>query len=382
MPNGSPRRAARSPASTLVRPFARVGGTPTRVTVIGSGSWGTTLAALVADVGGACVLWVHDAVEADAMARRRENTRFLPGIPLPDTLTITHDAAAALDGAEVVVLAVPMQRLAENVEHLERWLPPAAILVSGIKGLDPPSGARVSEAMAELVGGDLSERFAVVSGPNFAREIAAREPAATVVASAQPDVARTVQRALRAPWFRAYTSDDVIGVELAGSLKNVIAIGAGMADGLRASQNSKAVLITRGLAEMTRLGVAAGANPLTFSGLAGVGDLIATCSSARSRNHYVGSQLAQGRPLDEITAQMVMVAEGVEASRGALRLAQRLKVEMPIVELMNVVLFEGLPVSEAGERLMAREPSHELWGIGGQDSSAGKPAAGFTPSRE
>lgn len=366
MPSGSARHDKQLSTPTLVRPLARVWGTLTRVTVIGSGSWGTTLAALVADVGGACVLWVHDPIEADAMARRRENTRFLPGIPLPDTLTITHDAAVALDGVEVVVLAVPMQRLAENLERLGRWLPPSAILVSGIKGLDPPSGARVSEAMAELVGGDLTDRFAVVSGPNFAREIAAREPAATVVASADPEVARTVQRALRAPWFRAYTSDDVIGVELAGSLKNVIAIGAGMADGLRASQNGKAVLMTRGLAEMTRLGVAAGANPLTFSGLAGVGDLIATCSSARSRNHFVGSQLAQGRPLDEITAQMVMVAEGVEASRGALRLAQRLRVEMPIVELMNVVLFEGMPVSEAGERLMAREPSHELWGIGGQ----------------
>lgn len=366
MPNRPARRARRPPTPTLVRPIAIVEDTPTRVTVIGSGSWGTTLAALVADVGGACVLWVHDPVQADAMARRRENTRFLPGIPLPDTLTITHDAAAALDGADVVVLAVPMRRLAENLERLGRWLPPEAILVSGIKGLDPPSGARVSEAMAELVGGDLTDRFAVVSGPNFAREIAAREPAATVVASADPEVARTVQQALRAPWFRAYTSDDVIGVELAGSLKNVIAIGAGMADGLRSSQNGKAVLMTRGLAEMTRLGVAAGANPLTFSGLAGVGDLIATCGSAKSRNHYVGSQLAQGRPLDEITAQMVMVAEGVEASRGALQLAKRLRVEMPIVELMNVVLFEGMPVSEAVERLMAREPSHELWGIGGQ----------------
>ena len=346
--------------------MTRVEGTPTRVTVIGSGSWGTTLAALVADVGGACVLWVHDAGEADAMARRRENTRFLPGIPLPDALTITHNAAAALDGAEVVVLAVPMRRLAENLGRLERWLPPSAILVSGIKGLDPPSGARVSEAMAEIVGGNLTERFAVVSGPNFAREIAARQPAATVVASAEPEVARTVQRALRAPWFRAYTSDDVIGVEVAGALKNVIAIGAGMADGLRSSQNAKAVFMTRGLAEMTRLGVAAGANPLTFSGLAGVGDLIATCNSAKSRNHYVGSQLAQGRSLDDITAQMVMVAEGVEAARGALRLAHRLQVEMPIVELMNDVLFDGMPVAEAGERLMAREPSHELWGLDGK----------------
>ena len=362
--------------------MAWVEDTPTRVTVIGSGSWGTTLAALVADVGGACVLWVHDPVEADAMARRRENTRFLPGIPLPDTLTITHDASLALEGAEVVVLAVPMRRLAENLERLEHSLPPSAILVSGIKGLDPLTGARVSEALGELVGSGLTERFAVVSGPNLAREIAAREPSATVVASAAPAVARTVQRALGAPWFRAYTSDDVIGVELAGALKNVIAIGAGVADGLRYGQNAKAVLMTRGLAEMTRLGVAAGANPLTFSGLAGVGDLIATGNSAKSRNHYVGDQLAQGRSLDEITAQMVMVAEGVEAAPGALQLANRLQVEMPIIELMNDVLFNGLSVAEAGDRLMSRETSHELWGLGERDSSAGESGPGFPPRIE
>ena len=321
--------------------MAWVEDTPTRVTVIGSGSWGTTLAALVADVGGACVLWVHDPLEADAMARRRENTRFLPGIPLPDTLTITHDASLALEGAEVVVLAVPMRRLAENLERLEHSLPPSAILVSGIKGLDPLTGARVSEALGELVGSGLTERFAVVSGPNLAREIAAREPSATVVASAAPAVARTVQRALGAPWFRAYTSDDVIGVELAGALKNVIAHWRG--HGRRAAlwPKRQGGLMTRGLAEMTRLGVAAGANPLTFSGLAGVGDLIATGNSAKSRNHYVGDQLAQGRSLDEITAQMVMVAEGVEAAPGALQLANRLQVEMPIIELMNDVLFNG-----------------------------------------
>ena len=299
------------------------------------------------------------------MARRRENTRFLPGIPLPDTLTITHDASRALEGAEVVVLAVPMRRLAENLERLEHSLPPSAILVSGIKGLDPLTGARVSEALGKLVGSGLTERFAVVSGPNLAREIAAREPSATVVASTTPAVARTVQRALGAPWFRAYTSDDVIGVELAGALKNVIGIGAGMADGLRYGQNAKAVFMTRGLAEMTRLGVAAGANPLTFSGLAGVGDLIATGNSAKSRNHYVGDQLAQGRSLDEITAQMVMVAEGVEAAPGALQLANRLQVEMPIIELMNDVLFNGLSVAEAGDRLMSREASHELRGLAG-----------------
>ncbi len=351
------------PVPTLLRPPLEIEAISTRVTVVGSGSWGTTLAVLMTEASGSCVLWAHDLAEANVMARRRENTRFLPGIPLPDQLTITDDAAAALEVAKVVVLSVPMRRLAENITRLHDYIPPSAILVSGIKGLDPESGARVSEVLAQLTGGNLMERFAVVSGPNIAREIAAHEPSTTVVASLVPDVARKVQQAISAPWFRAYTSDDVVGVELAGALKNVVAIGAGMADGLRYGQNAKAALMTRGLAEMTRLGVAAGANPMTFGGLAGVGDLIATCSSAKSRNHYVGDQLAQGRSLDEITDQMVMVAEGVEAARGALRLAHRFHVEMPIVELMNDVLFDGMSVAEAGERLMARELSHELRGI-------------------
>lgn len=331
--------------------------------MIGSGSWGTTLAALMTEVGGNCSLWVHDLEEADAITRRRENIRFLPGIPLPDRLTITNEPAVALDGAEVVVLAVPMQHLGTNITHLNDYLPASATVVSGIKGLDPKSGARVSEALTQLIGSNLMERFAVVSGPNLAREIAAHEPSTTVVASLVPGVARTVQRAVSAPWFRAYTSDDVVGVELAGALKNVVAIGAGMADGLRYGQNAKAALMTRGLAEITRLGIAAGANPMTFSGLAGVGDLIATCNSAKSRNHQVGNQLAQGRSLDEITKQMVMVAEGVKTAQGALKLANRFQVEMPIVELMNAVLFGRMSVAEAGERLMARELSHEFWGI-------------------
>ena len=297
------------------------------------------------------------------MTRRRENTRFLPGISLPDSLRITDDLAVAVDGAEIIVLAVPMRRLAENLRRLSQILSQTSIIVSGIKGLEPHTGARVSEALSRLLGESFLERFAVVSGPNLAREIAAHEPATTVVASTVPVVAQQVQQAISAPWFRAYTSDDVIGVELSGALKNVVAIGAGMADGLCYGQNAKAALMTRGLAEMTRLGVAAGANPMTFGGLAGVGDLIATCNSSKSRNHYVGYQLSQGRSLDEITAQMVMVAEGVEAAPGALVLARRLHVEMPIMELMNDVLFEGMSVAEAGELLMARELSHELWGM-------------------
>ncbi len=334
-----------------------------RVTIIGSGSWGTTLAVLATELGRACRLWVHEPAEATEIATRRENARFLPGVALPDALAITADPAKALEQADTVVLAVPMRRIAENLEAVGPHLPPEATLVSGVKGLDAVTGERVSEVLARLTNGGVGDRFAVLSGPNLAREVAAHEPSTSVAASSDARSAERVQRLFSAHWFRTYTSDDVVGVELAGALKNVIAIGAGMVDGLHYGHNAKAALMTRGLAEMTRLGVAAGANPLTFAGIAGVGDLFATCASAQSRNHYIGEQLARGRGLDEILSHMVMVAEGVYTSRGALVLAGRLGVEMPITELMNEVLFNGLAPARAAELLMARELVHELRGI-------------------
>lgn len=282
---------------------------------------------------------------------------------MPGGLVITADLEQALDGASVVVLVVPMRRLEENLNLIGEWLPDSTLVVSGAKGLAPESGERVSELVARRLDRDVLDRFAVLSGPNLAREVAAHEPSTSVAAAADAGVAERVQRLFGASWFRTYTSDDVPGVELAGALKNVVAIGAGMADGLRYGQNAKAALMTRGLAEMTRLGKAVGANPLTFSGLAGVGDLVATCNSAQSRNHYIGEQLAQGRRLDEITSHMDMVAEGIDTARGALVLAERLGVEMPIVELMNEVLFNGMAATEAGERLMARDLVSELRGI-------------------
>ena len=334
-----------------------------KTAVIGSGSWGTTLAVLVAQAHGNCALWAHDPHEAHDMAARRENVRFLPGVTLPDTVHIDHDPAAVLRGADLVLITVPMRRLRENWEAVGHLIEPRAAIVSGIKGLDPATGRRVSEFVADWAGGDILDRLAVLSGPNLAREIAAGEPATAVIAARTPEVARTVQQRLSAPTFRTYVSDDVIGIELAGAIKNVIAISAGMADGLRYGDNAKAALMTRGLAEMTRLGLTAGADALTFAGLAGMGDLIATCASPHSRNHYVGQELAAGRTLADIQSRMVMVAEGVETSRGALALARRLGVEMPIVELINRALFDGLPAAEAGQVLMARELSHELRGL-------------------
>ena len=334
-----------------------------KTAVIGSGSWGTTLAGLVAEARGGCALWVHDPDDAHDMAARRENVRFLPGVTLPDTVHIDDDPAAVLRGADLVLITVPMRRLRENWDAIGDLIEPHAAIVSGIKGLDPDTGRRVSELVAGWAGDDILDRLAVISGPNLAREIAAGEPATAVAASRAPEVARSVQQRLSAPTFRTYVSDDVIGIELAGAIKNVIAIGAGMADGLRYGDNAKSALMTRGLAEMTRLGLTAGADALTFAGLAGMGDLIATCASAHSRNHYVGQELAAGRTLANIQARMVMVAEGVDTSRGAVVLARRLGVEMPIVELIHQALFDGLPVAEAGQVLMARELGHELRGL-------------------
>jgi glycerol-3-phosphate dehydrogenase (NAD(P)+) len=334
-----------------------------KTAVIGSGSWGTTLAVLMAEAQGNCALWVHDPDEAHDMAARRENVRFLPGVTLPDTVRIDDDPGTVLQDADLVLLTVPMRSLRENWELIGHLIEPHAAIVSGIKGLDPATGRRVSEFVAEWAGNQILDRLAVLSGPNLAREIAAGEPATAVIACRSSEVARNVQQRLSAPTFRTYASDDLVGIELAGAIKNVMAIGAGMADGLRYGDNAKAALMTRGLAEMTRLGLTAGADALTFAGLAGMGDLIATCASPHSRNHYVGQQLAAGRTLDDIQSRMVMVAEGVETSRGALALARRLGVEMPIVELINQALFDGLPVAEAGQVLMARELSHELRGI-------------------
>ena len=333
------------------------------VAVIGSGSWGTTLAVFVAERGIDTRLWVHRAVDAERMIADRENVRFLPGVELPAGLSITADTAKAVAGAGIVLLVIPMRSLVENLLKIKGVLPDQAVLVSGVKGLDVGAGKRVSQIVEETLGEQAARGFATISGPNLALEVAAKEPATTVVASSDGHVAERVQQIFTAPWFRSYTSGDVVGVELAGALKNIVALGAGMSDGLGFGSNAKASLMTRGLAEITRLGLAAGADPLTFGGLAGIGDLVATCGSARSRNHYVGHELALGRTLEDVTAGMNMVAEGVDTTRGALALAGRLGVEMPITESINQVLYHGLSVEAGVRQLMSRPAGRELQGI-------------------
>lgn len=333
------------------------------VAVIGSGSWGTTLAVLLAERGIDTRLWVHRATDAESMIADRENARFLPGIGFPTDLSVTADAAQAIAGAEIVLIVMPMRSLVENLVKIKGLLPERVVLVSGVKGLDIRTGKRVSQIVDETLGINAVRGFATMSGPNLAFEIAAKEPATTVIASSDGRVAERVQRIFTAPWFRSYTSSDVVGVELAGALKNIVALGAGMSDGLGFGSNAKASLMTRGLAEITRLGLAAGADPLTFGGLAGIGDLVATCGSTRSRNHYVGRELGLGRTLEDITAGMTMVAEGVDTTRGALVLAERLGVEMPITESINQVLYRGLSVEACVKQLMSRPAGRELQGI-------------------
>lgn len=334
--------------------------------VIGTGAWGVTLAMLAARVNGRSLLLARTEAEAGALDGARESPR-LPGVPFPAGLAVGA-GGSALGVCDVVLCVVPAQTMRANLRAVAGHLRPDAVLVSASKGLEVGSAKRMSEVIAEELPGAGGAppgawRIAALSGPNLAAEIAAGKAASTVVACADDGAARRVQAALMAPHLRVYTSADVTGVELGGALKNVIALGAGMADGLQAGDNGKASLITRGLAEIARLGKAAGAEPLTFSGLAGLGDLIATCMSGLSRNRTLGERLARGATLDEARAGTHQVAEGVPTTVAALQLARRYSVEMPITALMHRVLFEGLSPVEAGRALMQRDPKRELEGF-------------------
>ena len=334
-----------------------------KVAVIGTTSWGTTLSVLLARREIATCLWSWLEEEAAQLRREGENSLRQPGLAFPPALKVTHDLANALAGAGLVVLAVPSSSLRENLRRLRPYLDPDAIVLSAVKGLESETGKRMSEVIREEMGPVLRTPVCVLSGPNLSREIARGLPAAAIVACDEPATAETVRDLLMGPSLRVYTGGDVVGVELAGALKNIVAIGAGMCDGFGYGDNAKAAFLTRGLAEITRLGLAAGAQALTFSGLAGVGDLIATCYSPLSRNYTVGRELAKGRPLDEVLSSLGQVAEGVTTAVAARRLARRLGVEMPITEKMCQVLFEGLDPHRGVAELMMREPRRELHGV-------------------
>ncbi len=330
----------------------------TRAAVLGTGSWGTAFAKVLADAGTDVVLWARRQELADALNRTHENPDYLPGLRLPDNLSATSDARAAVAGADFVVLAVPSQSLRENLAAVAGALAPGAVLVSLMKGVELGTLKRMSEVIAEVA--DVpATRVAVVSGPNLAREIALGQPAATVVACTDGAAAARLQAASLTPYFRPYTNTDVIGCELGGAVKNVIALATGMAEGMGLGDNTKASLMTRGLAETARLGVVLGADPLTFSGLAGLGDLIATCSSPLSRNRTFGEKLGRGQTLEEILAQKQQTAEGVKSSRSILDLARKHDVDMPITEQVVAVCHEGLSPREVIKALMRREARSE-----------------------
>ena len=331
-----------------------------RVAVLGAGSWGTTYAKVLADAGRQVSLWARRAEVADAINAERVNSERLPGVRLPANLTATHDPARALDGAQIVVLGLPSQVLRTSLSGWRTLLPASVPLVSLAKGVELGTGKRMSEVVMEVL--DVpADQVVVVSGPNLAMEIAKEQPTATVIACADHDQAVALQRASFTGYFRPYTNEDVIGCELGGACKNVIALACGMASGLGYGANTTASLITRGLAETARLGTALGADPLTFAGLAGLGDLVATCSSPLSRNRTFGARLGTGETVAQAQeAAHGQVAEGVTSCSSIRELAARAGVEMPITEAVHRVCHDGgAPLDMVGE-LLGRKKRHEF----------------------
>ncbi len=332
------------------------------VGVIGSGAWGTTLALLLTKNGIETILWEYTPERAFKMQQRRENSMFLPGIRFPDSLHVTSNVKEAVEGRDMLLLVTPSQRMRENVRLLASYVSHNTILVNASKGIEISSLKMMTEIICEELP-DAEDRVAALSGPNISREIAEGMPTAAVVAAYNHEVAVRARILLTTSNYRVYTAHDVVGVELGGALKNIIAICAGINDGMSLGDNAKAAFITRGLAELTRLGIAAGAHPLTFAGLAGIGDLIATCASHLSRNHQLGQRIGAGEKLEQILSSTHSVAEGVYTTKAALKLAERYDVEMPITYQLSQVLFEGLDPYQAILELMMRDPKHEWEGM-------------------
>jgi glycerol-3-phosphate dehydrogenase (NAD(P)+) len=329
---------------------------------MGAGMWGTTFAQVLCDAGTPAVLWARRPELAETIAARHENPDYLPGIALTPALTASADPAHALDGASLVVLAVPAQSLRQNLGAWTHLIPPGVPLVSLMKGIELGTCERMSEVIAEVTGAG-PERIAVISGPNLAKEIAQRQHAATVVACADDTMAKWLQQACHTPYFRPYTNPDVIGCELGGAVKNVIALGVGIAVGMGLGDNTRATLITRGLAEISRLGAALGADQHTFAGLAGMGDLVATCNSPQSRNRTFGEHLGRGKAPADVAASTTQVAEGTKSAEPVLKLAHAHGVEMPITQVVAGVLHGEIAVGQAAVLLTSRSAKPERYGV-------------------
>ena len=331
-----------------------------KVAVLGAGSWGTAIAFVLAENGHDCLIWARRPEQTDEINDRHSNESYLLGIQLPAALKATSDLKEAVNHGDTVVLAVPTKAMREVCAELNGMAAGPKLIVHVSKGIEPDSLKRISEMIEEEI--DAAKRTAVValSGPSHAEEVVLRHPTTVTAASIDMEAAEQVQDLFMNPYFRVYTNNDLLGVEIGAALKNVIALAAGVSDGLGYGDNAKAALITRGLAEITRLGVKMGANPLTFSGLTGLGDLIVTCTSVHSRNWKAGNMLGQGNSLDEVIAGMGMIIEGVRTAKAVHQLAIRYDVPMPLSEALYTVLFEDVPPKEAVDQLMKRMKKQEV----------------------
>ncbi|CAN5848472.1 NAD(P)H-dependent glycerol-3-phosphate dehydrogenase [soil metagenome] len=332
-----------------------------RVAVIGAGSWGTALANLLAKKGMSVCVWSFEADVARSINEEHRNSRYLSEISLHPALEATDRLEEAVADAPWIVSVSPAQHVRRVMTAAAANMQQDALVIGASKGIETTSLKTIAQVLAEVLPRAAASQACFLSGPSFALEVAQEQPTAVTIASHDAEAAERAQQLFQTPYFRCYTSMDVVGVELGGALKNVVAVAAGMAVGLGLGHNATAALITRGLAEMARLGLRLGANPLTLSGLAGMGDLILTCTGSLSRNRHVGVELGRGRSLDEVLAEMTMVAEGVETTRAAHALALSSDIEMPIVAEVHAVLFEGRTAADALENLMLREPKAELW---------------------
>lgn len=332
-----------------------VADSPPHVLVVGGGSWGTALANLLAGKGVPTKIWAREAEVVEGINTRRENTVFLPGITLHEDLSAVSELSTALADVDVIVSSIPTQFTRSVWTEAAQRVPSEALIVTVSKGIEIDSLAVPSVILREVLGSEATDRIVALSGPSFAREVAAEHPTAVVAASASADAARRIQELFSSETFRVYTTSDIVGVELGGALKNVIALAAGMVEGLRYGHNTMTALITRGLAEIARLGVAMGGDPLTFAGLSGMGDLVLTCTGGLSRNRTVGVELGRGRALADIEAEMEMVAEGVKTTKAVKQLSESLGVEMPICDQMYEVIHRGKPAGTVARELMVRE---------------------------
>lgn len=333
---------------------------PSQVGVVGAGAWGTALAGVLARKGHAVTIWSFEEDVASSINRKKTNP-YLPGVELPETLRATTDLESAVSDAQLIVSATPSQFVRGVMDRAGQYIPSGSLMVSASKGIELDTNLRMEEVLTEVLSGVLSEPLSVLSGPSFAAEVAIGVPTTVVVASREEAIAVQVRQFFQSPSFRIYTNTDITGVELGGALKNVVALAAGVTAGLGMGHNTIAAVITRGLAEITRLGLAVGAEQATFYGLAGVGDLVLTCNASLSRNRTVGYRLGRGESLEEILSDMTAIAEGVKTTEAAYELAGQHQVEMPITEEMYAIVHQRRDPSEALSALMARDPKPEEW---------------------